>query len=123
MSRHGPPRQRPFVGNTTDICAHVPVRSSSCTRTWTMALATADRRPSALAGDEAARGVSTARDECMSRFEINPNTREPYIQEPLRTSEPFAATSVPAQTDNGKTQPRQDPQPQMLAAVPPTDQS
>ena len=46
----------------------------------------------------------------MSRFEINPDTREPYVQEPRVTREPL--TAKPLAVAESKAQPEQDSRPQ-----------
>jgi hypothetical protein len=49
----------------------------------------------------------------MSRFEINPNTLEPYVQEPRRMPEPSNVTPAHATVDDltRKPQPPSPPQP------------
>jgi hypothetical protein len=47
----------------------------------------------------------------MSRFEINPNTLEPYVQEPLRRSDQFSAKRVAAPSANSHQPSVQDSEP------------
>jgi hypothetical protein len=47
----------------------------------------------------------------MSRFEINPDTREPYIQEPRAVREPRNAKPPAPPADSWKKQPEQERQP------------
>jgi hypothetical protein len=52
----------------------------------------------------------------MSRFEINPNTREPYVQEPRRRAE--HSTGMPAQaTVDSMRKPSQDVRQQVARFV------
>jgi hypothetical protein len=48
----------------------------------------------------------------MSRFEINPNTQEPYLQTPVATPEPLRAQPIPAKTDRWKNALQHASQPQ-----------
>jgi hypothetical protein len=45
----------------------------------------------------------------VSRFEINPQTREPFVQEPLRTTEQFSAGPQSA-ADEPTPTPQPEPQ-------------
>jgi hypothetical protein len=47
----------------------------------------------------------------MSRFEINPNTLEPYVQEPLGTPARFTAQPLPAKANHGTEQPPHNSEP------------
>jgi hypothetical protein len=55
----------------------------------------------------------------MSRFEMNPDTREPYVQEPRVTPEPL--TAKPLVVSEPKTQPEQAFRPK--TATPTTTQT
>jgi hypothetical protein len=47
----------------------------------------------------------------MSRFEINPNTREPYVQEPIRMPERISAKAPGVLEDNRMNRPQSDVRP------------
>jgi hypothetical protein len=47
----------------------------------------------------------------MSRFEINPNTREPYIQEPVRMPEQISAKASGVLEDVRMNRPQSDMRP------------
>jgi hypothetical protein len=47
----------------------------------------------------------------MSRFEMNPNTREPYVQEPIRMPEQIKAKASGVLEDHRMNKPQPDVRP------------